>query len=89
VETYIENKKLRQVVIRLLKAHSSFFYFIMESNDNIGFYSTLKESIDSDHRDVIVHTTIELSNDLTNIIEHFKTRYPVEIISDKIVSDEL
>ena len=88
METYIESKKLRRVVIRLQKAHSSFFYFIMESNDNIAFYSTLKESSDREHRDVQVTVTPELSNALNSIINHFETRYPVEFISDVIIDED-
>jgi hypothetical protein len=88
MQTYIESKELRRVVIRLQKAHSSFFYFIMESNDNIAFYSTLKESIDRDHRDVQVTVTPEFSKSLDNIIKHFETRYPVEYISDIIINED-
>ena len=88
MQSYIESKKLRRVVIRLQKAHSSFFYFIMESNDNIAFYSTLKESSDRDHRDVEVTVTPELSESLNNIIKHFETRYPVELISDLIINED-
>lgn len=59
----------------------------MESNDNIAFYSTLKESSDLDHRDILIHVTPELSEALTNIIKHFETKYPVEMISDKMIKD--
>jgi hypothetical protein len=88
-DTYIQTKRLRQVVIRLKKAHSSFFYFTMEANDNIAFYSTLPGDKSSDIRDLKITITPELSQQIDQIFEHFKTRYPLEILSDETIIDSL
>jgi hypothetical protein len=88
-ETFITTKKLRQIVISLEKAHSSFFYFTMEANDNIAFYSTLPGEKTSGIRQVKITVTPELSSHMDSIFEHFKTRYPLEIISDEMITDSL
>lgn len=84
---YIQDKKLRNVVLRVLREHSSMFYFIMESNDNLAFYSTLPFPKDALHRDISLHCTPEFSENIDNIIDHFKLKYPLEILEDKIISD--
>lgn len=89
METYISSKKLRQVTIRLQKEHSSFFYFTMEANDNIAFYSTLPGERNSSVRDILITLTPELSKTMDQIFEHFKTRYPLEILKDEIIIDSL
>lgn len=88
-ESFISTKKLRQIIISLEKAHSSFFYFTMEANDNIAFYSTLPGEKTSGIRRVKVTVTPELSDNMDQIFEHFKTRYPLEVISDEIITDSL
>lgn len=85
---YIEVRKLRNVVIRLATEHSSMFYFIMEANDNIAFYSTLPFAANSLHRDISVFCTPELDQNLMGIIEHFGCRYPLEIIKDELIEDQ-
>ena len=86
--TYIENKKLRNVIIRVATEHSSMFYFIMESNDNVAFYSTLPFAKNSLYRDITIYCTPELSHTMDQIIEHFQKKYSVEIIQDQIILDQ-
>jgi len=87
MNTYIENKEIRKVVIRVPKEHSSFFYFTMEANEGAAFYSTLPDSLGKHYRDISVSCTPEFSDDVDQIMKHFQTRYPLEVISDEIVSD--
>lgn len=84
---YMEDKKLRNVVIRLAREHSSMFYFIMESNDNVAFYSTLPFAKDALHRDITVHCTPELSDTMDIILDQFKKKYPLEVLQDELVND--
>lgn len=86
-EKYIQTGTLREIIIRLNKAHSSFFYFTMEANDNIAFYSTLPSEKSSSVRDIKIYVTPELSEHMDQIFLHFKTRYPLEIISESLVRD--
>lgn len=84
---YIKSKNLRNLLVKLAKEHSSFLYFILEANDNIVFYSTLSCPKDSLTREVDIFCAPELSLELDNIIHHFQTRYPLEVIRDEVVSD--
>jgi hypothetical protein len=45
---------LYHVSLRVPKNESSFVYFILESNEGICFYSTLKESLGTSYRDIAV-----------------------------------
>ncbi len=84
---YKETKELRQVTIRVKKEHSSFFYFTMEANDNIAFYSTLPGEKSSLVRDIKITLTPELSEHMDGIFNHFKNRYPLEILEDIVIID--
>lgn len=84
-----ETKKLRQVCIRVTKADSSFVYFTFEANEGLAFYSTLDESSDTHHRDLIIHTTPEYYDPLMGVIEHLRKKMPIEILSEQEVEDSL
>ncbi len=82
-----QSKKLRQIRVRVTKADSSFLYFTFESNEGLAFYSTLNESSDDQHRDVLIHTTPEYYDAVMNEIEHLRKKMPIEILFDKEVDD--
>jgi len=89
MNNYEKTKTLRQIIIRLEKSHSSFFYFTMEANDNIAFYSTLPGDKQSNIRDIKITVTPEFSAHMDQIFTHFQTRYPIEIIEDSLIKDSL
>ncbi|MCO4754718.1 MAG: hypothetical protein KC478_09550 [Bacteriovoracaceae bacterium] len=82
-----ESKKLRQIRVRVTKADSSFLYFTFESNEGLAFYSTLDESSDVHHRDVLIHTTPEYYDAVMSEIEHLRKKMPIEILFDKEIED--
>lgn len=84
---YIEDKKLRNLIVKVPREHSSMLYFILESNDNLAFYSTLPFQKDSLYREVTIHCTPELSEQMDNTINKFKDSYDLEILEDKIIED--
>ncbi len=59
-----ESKKLIEFHLRVDKAGSSFVYFTFEANEGLAFYSTLEQSIDQNHRDLIVYCAPEFREDL-------------------------
>jgi hypothetical protein len=85
--TYIQDIKLRNIVIKIATEHSSMFYFHMEANDNLAFYSTLPFASESLFREITVYCTPELSEQLDTFLEHFHKTYPITIISDQIIQD--
>lgn len=86
---YIEDKKLRNLVIKIAREHSSMLYFILESNDNMAFYSTLPFEKNALHREITLHCTPELSSQVDNILDHFGKSYPLEILRDELIIDSL
>ncbi|MBC77906.1 MAG: hypothetical protein CME64_18005 [Halobacteriovoraceae bacterium] len=82
-----ETKKLRQMRLRVTKADSSFLYFTFESNEGLAFYSTLNESSDEHHRDILLHTTPEYYTPVLNLLEHLRKKMPIEVLFDKEIED--
>ena len=89
IMTYMEEKKLRNLTVKVAREHSSMFYFILESNDNLAFYSTLAFEKESLFRAINIFCTPELSVELDNMIEHFQQKYSLEILKDEMVKDFL
>ena len=69
------------------KAQSSYFYFTLEANGGIAFYSTLNESIDNNHRDVLVHGPIELIDQFKQILDSLGKYIEIETIKEEVVQD--
>jgi len=87
--TYIEDRKLRNLIVKVAREHSSMFYFLLESNDNIAFYSTLNFEKDSLFREINIFCTPELTQQLDNMVEHFQQRYSLEILKNELIKDSL
>ncbi|MEX0798135.1 MAG: hypothetical protein WD025_01745 [Bacteriovoracaceae bacterium] len=85
--TYHESKKLKQLRVRVGKAYSSFVYFTLEANEGLAFYSTLEESSDDQHRDLLVLSTPEYYDQLLEELRHLQKRAPLEILSDQLIED--
>lgn len=82
-----QSKKLKQIRARVDKAGSSFVYFTLEANEGIAFYSTLDESSDENHRDLLIHTTPEYYAPLMAVLERLREKTPIEILSEQEVDD--
>lgn len=87
METYKNDKLLTRLVCRLTKAGSSYFYFTLESNEGLAFYSTLNESIDEDHRDILIHSPIELTQHLDHLINECQKFVEIQVISREVIED--
>lgn len=85
--SYTDNRVLIKTTIRMPKEDTSFFYFTMESNENISFYSTLPFEKGQAYRDIVVYTTPELESCFKNILAHLETRLSLEILSETEISD--
>jgi hypothetical protein len=71
----------------MAKDYSSFFYFTLESNENIAFYSTLPFEKGQFFRDISVYVTPELNNSFQNILAHCQQKNEIEVLSQTIISD--
>lgn len=61
------------------KDFSSFFYFTLESNEGVAFYSTLDTPDDPEFRTVDVKCTASMQKHLLNIFDQLSKRSPIEI----------
>jgi hypothetical protein len=82
LEPYHISKTIKSILIRVNKSDSSFVYFTFESNENLAFYSTTKESLDKNYRDVQLNTTPEFYSDVLAIINKLKERFPIEVLNE-------
>ena len=87
MKSYKETKKLRELRLRVGKAESSFVYFTFEANEGVAFYSTLDDSLDENHRDLLVQTTPEYYDQLKQEIEHLQKRMPLKVLTDELIDD--
>lgn len=77
---YKMDENLHTISLKIQKAHSSMLYFILESNENIAFYSTLESAAEQEFRIVEINCHLSLKKQLDGILAHFATKYPVEYL---------
>lgn len=82
MNTYTESQKLHKTVLRMAKNYSSFFYFTMEANENIAFYSTMAFEKGQNHRDIVVYTTPELHPYFQKILAHCQKNNEIQILEE-------
>ena len=74
--------------IRLSKEDSAFFYFQLEANDGLCFYSTLAHPHHAQYRDIDLKGDILLKNEIDHLLKECKTRFKIEILLDEIIADK-
>lgn len=85
--SYINDRFLWEYKLRMPKDYSSFFYFTLESNENIAFYSTLPFEKGQYFRDISVYVTPELNPTFQSILAHCQKTAEIEILSTASVTD--
>ena len=84
---YSSSKKLTKTLLRMSKAYSSFFYFTLEANENICFYSTMPFEKGQSFRDIVVYCTPELDLYFHNILQHCMKTQELEILEQSTIDD--
>lgn len=87
--THDKDQVLNKIVLRMPKSASSFFYFALESNENIAFYSTLPFDKHQAFRDIEILSTPELYEHLTRLISHYQETCQFEKLSEEVIKDSL
>ncbi len=82
-----ENRQLFHYIIRLNKEDSAFFYFQLEANDGLAFYSTLEYPPHAQYRDVELKGDINLRNEVIHLIDRCSQKFRIEILKDEIIND--
>lgn len=70
-ETYTNSQKIAQYLVQVSKEDSVLLYFILESCDNLCFYSTKPHEKGQVSREIIIRTTVEFQNELQRLLEFF------------------
>lgn len=75
----LDKNELVTIEVKMPKDFSSFFYFTLESNEGIAFYSTLDSHESPLERIVEVNCTKELYPQLQNILKQLSQMEKMEI----------
>jgi hypothetical protein len=84
-----QSAQLFHLIIRLNKEDSAFFYFQLEANDGICFYSTLENPPHAQYRDIDLKGDIKLKKEMDHIIERCLNKFKIEILTDEIIQDKI
>lgn len=87
--THDKDQVLKRVILRMPKSASSFFYFALESNENIAFYSTLPFEKHQEFRDIEILSTPELYDHLRELINHYQDTCQFETLCEEEITDSL
>jgi hypothetical protein len=79
--------QLFHYVIRLNKEDSAFFYFQLEANDGICFYSTLPFTPHVQYRDIDLKGDLKFKSEMVHLLENCSLKFKIDIITDEIISD--
>jgi hypothetical protein len=82
------SSQLFHYVVRLNKEDSAFFYFQLEANDGLCFYSTLPYEPHTQYRDLDLKGDILLKNEIDLLIKHCSLKFPVDILINETIPDQ-
>lgn len=83
-----QSSQLYHYIIRLNKEDSAFFYFQLEANDGICFYSTLEHPHHAQYRDIELRGDLALKKEMDQIINECSKKFKIEILVDEIILDQ-
>jgi hypothetical protein len=82
-----KNNQLFHYIIRMNKADSAFFYFQLESNDGLAFYSTLSYDPHTQYRDIDLKGDLLLRDEIVHLLDYCSLKIKFEILVDEIITD--
>ncbi len=83
-----QSSQLFHYIIRLNKEDSAFFYFQLEANDGICFYSTLEHPHHAQYRDIQLRGDVLLKKEMEQILNECSKKFKIEILVDEIILDQ-
>lgn len=87
IMTYQNTRSIQYLRVRVSKEDSVFLYFILESNDNLCWYSTIPHEVGQKYRDIDIRTTIENSQELLRLLKYLEKEIKLEYLIDEIKED--
>ncbi len=78
--------RLFHYVIRLDKKDSAFFYFQLEANEGLCFYSTLPFNPHEQFRDIDLKGDLKLQTQVEHILAQMEKKFPIHYKTYEVLS---
>ncbi|MFA6236400.1 MAG: hypothetical protein WC635_03650 [Bacteriovorax sp.] len=82
------SSQLFHYIIRLNKEDSAFFYFQLEANDGLCFYSTLPYEPHTQYRDIDMKGDILLKSEASLLLKKCGEKFKIDILTDETIPDQ-
>lgn len=82
------SSQLFRYIVRMNKEDSAFFYFQLEANDGLCFYSTLPYEPHTQYRDIEMRGDILLKNEVTKLLKNCEAKFKIDILLDETIPDQ-
>jgi hypothetical protein len=82
------SSQLFHYVVRLNKEDSAFFYFQLEANDGLCFYSTLPYEPHTQYRDIDMKGDFLLKGEIDLLIKYCSEKFPIDILINETIPDQ-
>ncbi len=73
------------LVIQVPKAQSSFVYFTLESNEGLGFYSTLDCPEGHPWREIDIKGSAEFLPEIERLLAFLERSFPINVLEKKTI----
>lgn len=82
------SSQLFHYILRLNKEDSAFFYFQLEANDGLCFYSTLSYEPHTQYRDIDLKGDILMQEGIKQLISQCSKKFKIDILVEEIIPDQ-
>ncbi len=76
-----------KIIVRTSKEDSAFFYFTLEANENLCFYSTLDASLGETYRDIAIGITANLRPEFDVMFKALCECMSVQLLSEELLEN--
>lgn len=83
-----QSSQLFRYVIRLNKEDSAFFYFQLEANDGVCFYSTMEHPHHAQYRDIELRGDIKLKGEMEQILKECSKKFKIDTLVEETILDK-
>lgn len=82
------SSQLFHYIVRMNKEDSAFFYFQLEANDGLCFYSTLPYEPHTQYRDIEMRGDILLKKEVDLLLKNCGTKFKIDVLVDETILDQ-
>lgn len=82
------SSQLFHYIVRMNKEDSAFFYFQLEANDGLCFYSTLPYEPHTQYRDIEMRGDILLKKEVDLLLKNCGAKFKIDVLVDETILDQ-